>query len=145
MSVLHVAVWWAKGPSLVAQWWRIHLQCRRPGFDPWVRTIPWRKKQQPPLIFLLGKSTEKPVGYSPWNLRIRHDLVTEHEHTVCVCVCVCVYLYIGQLETGSEDDSSVFFLLETSNFALRLSNSLTRPTHIIGDNLLYLKSTDCRY
>ena len=22
-------------------------QCRRPGFDPWVRKIPWRRKWQP--------------------------------------------------------------------------------------------------
>ena len=26
------------------RWKRICLQCRRPGFDPWVRNIPWRKE-----------------------------------------------------------------------------------------------------
>jgi len=26
--------------SLVAQWQRIHLKCRRHGFNPWVGTIP---------------------------------------------------------------------------------------------------------
>ena len=31
------------------------LQCRRPGFNPWVRKIPWRRKWQPTLVFLLGK------------------------------------------------------------------------------------------
>ena len=43
-------------------------QCRRHGFDFWVWKVPWRKKWQPTLIFLLGKIpwTEKPVGYSPW-------------------------------------------------------------------------------
>ena len=35
---------------------RIHLQCRRPGFDPWVGKIPWRRKWQPTLVFLPGKS-----------------------------------------------------------------------------------------
>ena len=25
-------------------WSRIHLQCRRPGFKPWVEKIPWRRK-----------------------------------------------------------------------------------------------------
>ena len=29
--------WWLS-------WWRIHLQCRRTGFSPWVRKIPWRRK-----------------------------------------------------------------------------------------------------
>ena len=28
----------------------------RPGFDPWVRKIPWRRAQQPPLVFLPGES-----------------------------------------------------------------------------------------
>ena len=31
-------------------------QCRRPGFDPWVRKIPWRRKWQPTPVFLPGKS-----------------------------------------------------------------------------------------
>ena len=35
------------GASLVTQWWRIHLQCRRHrrcGFYPWVRKTPWRRE-----------------------------------------------------------------------------------------------------
>ena len=32
------------------------LQCRRPGFDPWVGKIPWRSKWQPTPVLLLGKS-----------------------------------------------------------------------------------------
>ena len=39
--------WWLR-------WSRICLQCRRPGFDPWVRKIPWRRKQQPTPVFLPG-------------------------------------------------------------------------------------------
>ena len=31
-------------------------QCRRLGFDPWVRKIPWRRAQQPTIIFLPGES-----------------------------------------------------------------------------------------
>ena len=42
--------------SLVAQWWRIHLQCRRPGFDLWVGKMPWRRKWQLTPVFLPGKS-----------------------------------------------------------------------------------------
>ena len=30
--------------------------CRRHGFDPWVRKVPWRRKWQPTPLFLLGKS-----------------------------------------------------------------------------------------
>ena len=44
------------------------LQCRRPGFDPWVAKIPWRRKWQPTPVFLPGKSHgwRSLVGYSPW-------------------------------------------------------------------------------
>ena len=40
---------------------------KRHGFNPWVRKIPWRSKQQP-LLFLPGKSygQRNLVGYSPW-------------------------------------------------------------------------------
>ena len=45
-------------------------QCRRrkrPGFDPWVRKIPWRRKWQPTLVFLPGEShgQRSLMGYSP--------------------------------------------------------------------------------
>ena len=32
------------------------LQCKRPGFDPWVWKIPWRRKWQPTPVLLPGKS-----------------------------------------------------------------------------------------
>ena len=32
------------------------LQCRRPGFDPWVGKIPWRRRWLPTPVFLPGKS-----------------------------------------------------------------------------------------
>jgi len=38
------------------------LQCRRPGFNPRVRKIPWRRAWQPTLVFLPGESpwTDEP-------------------------------------------------------------------------------------
>ena len=43
-------------------------QCRRHGFDPWVRKIPWSRKWQPTPVFLPGEFHEQRnlVGYSPW-------------------------------------------------------------------------------
>ena len=45
-----------------------HLQCRRCGFDPWIREIPWRRAWQPTPVFLPGEShgQRSLVGYSPW-------------------------------------------------------------------------------
>ena len=48
--------WWLS-------WSRIHLQCRRPGLDPWVGKIPWRREQLPAPVFWLG---EFHGPYSPW-------------------------------------------------------------------------------
>ena len=48
--------------------WRICVQCGRPGFNPWVGKIPWRRKWQPTPVLLLGKFHQQRsmVGYSPW-------------------------------------------------------------------------------
>ena len=48
--------------------WPDHLEHgRRPGFDPWVGKIPWRRKWQPTPVFLPGEShgQRSLVGYSP--------------------------------------------------------------------------------
>ena len=44
---------------------RIYKRC---GFDPWIGTIPWRRKWQPTPVFLPEKSRGQRslVGYSPW-------------------------------------------------------------------------------
>ena len=43
-------------------------QCRRRGFNPQSRNIPWRRKWQPTLVFLLGQfqGPKSLVVYSPW-------------------------------------------------------------------------------
>ena len=43
-------------------------QCRRCESDPWVGTIPWRRKWQPTLVCLPEKShgQRSLVGHSPW-------------------------------------------------------------------------------
>ena len=72
-------------------WWlsskkKIYLQCRRSRFDPWIWKIPWRRKWQPPPVFLPGKSHGQRIleGYSPWGpKRVRHNLVTkQQQHTL---------------------------------------------------------------
>ena len=57
---LHLNPWWFRR-------WRIHLQCRRPRFCPWVGKIPWRREWLPTPAFLPGDSHGQGslVGYSP--------------------------------------------------------------------------------
>ena len=53
--------WWLRGTESARQ-------CRRCGFDPWVRKIPWRRKWQPTPVFFPGKSQEyrSLAGYISW-------------------------------------------------------------------------------
>ena len=69
--------WWLR-------WYRICLQCRRPGFDRWGRKISWRKEWQPTPIFLPGEfhGQRNLVDYSPWGRK--ESETTEwliHTHT----------------------------------------------------------------
>ena len=69
------------GTSLVLQQKSIYLQCRscrRCGFNPWVRKIPWTRKWQPAPVFLPRQSHG---GYSPPGLqRAGQDWMT-----ACTC------------------------------------------------------------
>ena len=57
---------------------RVCLQCRRPGFDPWVRKIPWKRKWQSTRVLAWKIPwTEEPGGLrSGGSQRVRHDLAT---------------------------------------------------------------------
>ena len=57
--------WWLRGK-------RICLQSRRPGFDPWIGTIPWRREWLPTPVFLPGKSHRQRLQSMGWQ-RVRHD------------------------------------------------------------------------
>ena len=64
------------------------LQCRRPGFDPWVRRIPQRREWQPTPVFLPGEShgQRNLVGYGVaknWT-RLTHTHTHTLTHTHCL-------------------------------------------------------------
>ena len=75
---------------MLAQWKKICLQCRRPGFNPWIGEIPWRRKWQPTPGLLPGKShwLSSLVGYSPWGCKESNmtewlHFTSLHVHWVC--------------------------------------------------------------
>ena len=49
-----------------------------------IRKIPWRRKSQPTLVLLPGKSHGQSclVGYSPWDHRVGHNWAHIHIHTI---------------------------------------------------------------
>ena len=61
--------------------------CGRPGFDPWVRKIPWRRKWQSTPVLLPGESHggRSLVGYSPWG-RKESDTTERLHFTRLLCV-----------------------------------------------------------
>ena len=69
--------WWLR-------WYRLCLQCGRPGFDPWVGKIPWSMEWLPILVYLPGESLGQRslVGLqSMGSQRIRHNWMTNtHIH-----------------------------------------------------------------
>ena len=67
----YILPWWLRRQSVC-------LECGRPGFDPWVGKIPWRRKWQPTPVLLPGKShgQRSLVGYSPWGRRVGHNWAT---------------------------------------------------------------------
>ena len=59
-----------KNPSAMQETW----------FDLWIRNILWRRKWQPSLVFLLGKShgQRSLVDYSSWgHKRVGHNVATK--------------------------------------------------------------------
>ena len=56
------------GTSLVAQLVKNCLQCGRPGFDPWVGKMAWKRERLPTPVLLPSKShgQRSLVGCSPW-------------------------------------------------------------------------------
>ena len=91
-------------------WWLIRVcpQCRRLGFNPWVRKIPWRREGQPAPIFLPGKShgQRRLAGHSPWGRKkLGHDWAINTStlwmkqtgpvrRQTCACFICCICLAI---------------------------------------------------
>ena len=66
----------------MAQRVKHRLQCWRPGVDPWMGKILWRRKLHPIPVFLPGKphGRRSLVGYSPWGHK--ESDMTERLHSL---------------------------------------------------------------
>ena len=67
--------WWLRP-------WRISLQCRRPGFHPWVGKTPWKRAWQPTPVFLPGESpwTEERGGLQSMGSQSWTRLSDQQQH-----------------------------------------------------------------
>ena len=67
---------WLKilGLPLWLSWQRIHLQCGRPGFYPWVGKIPWRRERLLTPVLLPGEfHGQRSLAGSIGSHRVRHN------------------------------------------------------------------------
>ena len=80
--VKYLLLLWCYGCFHEGQIIRICLQCRRPGFNPWVRKIPWRRKWLPAPLFLPEEfhGQRSLVGCNPWGHGVRHDWAANTFH-----------------------------------------------------------------
>ena len=72
------------------------FHCERPGFDPWVGKIPWRRKWQPTPVLLPGESHggRSRVGYSPWGRKELDMTEWLHFHrSIVLLIPRFVYLF----------------------------------------------------
>ena len=67
--------WWLSGKESACQ-------CRRCGFDPWVRRIPWGRKWQPTPVLLPGKSCVQRSLWSHKELDTTEQLSTRLNRVV---------------------------------------------------------------
>ena len=93
--------WHVSGASLVTQMVKNPPQCRRPGFDPWVRRIPCRRQWLPTPIFLAGESLGQRSleGYSPWGCKesdTTKQLTFSHWHLSSRLKMENFFFYIGE-------------------------------------------------
>jgi len=67
-------------------------RCRRCGFNPWVRKMPWRREWQPTPVFLPGKfhGQKSLAGYSPCSHR-ESDMT---EHAGCKYINNFEYIFL---------------------------------------------------
>ena len=85
--------------SLMAQMVKHLSAVQETKFNPWVGTIPWRRKWQPTPVLLPGKSHgwRSLVGYSPWGCKesdmteqlhfhFHHQVVYYIENYGCYCL-----------------------------------------------------------
>ena len=82
---VHCSVWGFPGGSDGKE---SSPRCGRPGFDPWVRKISWRRQWLPAPVFLPGEfqGQSSLVGCSPWGCK-ESDMT---EQRTCIPICTCI-------------------------------------------------------
>ena len=113
----------------------------RPGFNSWVRNIPWRRKWQPNLVFLPGEfhGEESPAGYSPWTRKSRtqfNDQTTTKEEFQDIDILGISELKWTRMGEFNSDDNYMFYCGQESLEEIEQPSQSTRVQNAVrGCNL----------
>ena len=126
------------------------LQCRRLGFDPWIRKIPWRREWQPTPVFLPGRFhgqraqkcgglCSRQVEYCPYN---QTCFMQNEKKESCVSHSFCLPAWNKRTGLGSiqgvrpleKYHKAPLFLV--SNLAIGQNFAKKQGNLLITDNLL---------
>ena len=121
----------------------------RHSFHPWVRKIPWRRKQQPTLVFLPGKSHGHGVTKSwTWlSMQICRCTHTQFLHVEIIFWLIFKRIYVDKLITNilclTIKGCSLFllYLLVILMICLRLSKNCINKTILFS----FISFPDCFY
>ena len=99
---------------------KVYLQYRRPGFDPWVGKLLWRREWLPTPVFLPGKfhGQNSMAGDSPWH---RRELDMTEQLTLH---CLINYIQTVRKKTCTDD-----FLFLKPNLFFPETDLPPVPTH----------------
>ena len=79
MHLNHMKGLWKHISGPTSSFWLGRLQCGRPGFDPWVGKITWRRETHSSILTWRTPWTEEPGGLQSMGFwRVRHDWATKH-------------------------------------------------------------------
>ena len=103
-------------------WQRICLQCRKPGFNPWIRRIPWRRERLPTPVLWPGEfhGLYIPWGHKKWDTteKLSLSLINECYHHVSrsmfnACTVIRSGNFSASKRTGFLVQARTFFIKPT--------------------------------
>ena len=101
------------------------MQYGRPGLDPWVGKIPWRRDRLPTPVFLPGEchGQRSMVGYSPWGLK-ESDMTERLKHSTS---CLLHVIYISSVQSNlSASDNLYLSPFPTANITTSVLPQIIR-------------------
>ena len=117
--------WWLR-------WWRICLQYRRPGFNPWVGKIVWRRECYPLQCSCLENSMDRGAWwkYNPWG-RNKSDMTERLTYFFLIVVQLLSRVWLSVTPWTAARQASLPFTISQSLLKLMSIESVMPSNHLV--------------